>query len=540
MGIKFFVGGIPFRKLLGYSVVEDSSPVDISDTTGGTGQTTISLEEDPATRGWMNDRLELQDQALGVTRGTIRSMSAADSKATVTADGLLALASVEKTAQPFIGTLGDALRYYFGLVGIKNDSQNGIVIDSTLENVAVALPGWREEVWLQVNKRLAPVYGFEVALVSNNVVVRKLRQRIAQTYRDVSTGWSLDSSESARTVEVFYYNNTSRTNYIAYPDGGWNPDVDIFQADANETVVYEVELSSSLSSVQQPVAVDSVARAYTASSVYAVAGGDGLPITAAQWTARGGRLTVEIIENTKTLRITIRGASDAIYAPYRIAMSTGPSDWYSSLRIVGTGVFQSKQSVVLPTAVDFRRVTDESAPSVEDNEFIRTLTNAYDLGVWAAARYAGPKQTISVTSGGIAALDENNSYNYPTIADFNAAMISPTTGLPLLISDFNAIWAGQTIKSFNAFWTAAAKDEFSNQAFGNVVGSRLRKHDHFWRIRSSTITESQISYTAERDTTIRDFNDVWGAGAGATIADFNLQWAGKLLSDFTLAPLKRG
>lgn len=535
VGVKLLLGGKRFRRAFGYSVVEDASPVDPSDTSGGTGQTTVSMAENNETFFLLNKSLDLRDDALGTTRGIVKSLASTDGKATVTADGRLALLAAERTAQPFTGTLGDALRYYFGLVGIKAEAKNRILIDKSLEDIYVALPGWQGEVWLKVNKQLAPAYGFEVSLVSGNVVVRKTRQRTAVTFRDISTARSLDSSEAAQAVEIFYYNNVFRTDALAYPVGGWNPDVEVFQADANELVTYEVELSASLTAVQQPIAVDSVGRTYNSSSVYAVAGGDGLPITAAQWEARGGSLKVAIIEDTKTLRITIRGARDAIYAPYRIAMSAGPSDWYSSLRIVGTGVFQEEESVILPTGANPDRVSTEEAPSVK-NEFISTLTNAYDRGVWASARWAGPKQSISASSGGIQHGGENSSYAYPTIADFNAAQL--VGGSFRLISAFNTEYAGRTVASFNEEWTALARAEFANQAFGNVIGARVKKHLHWWRIRSTTITESSVQYTAERDTTVGDFNAVWTKGT-PTIADFNTLWAYHSLSDFTIAPLRR-
>jgi hypothetical protein len=48
------------------------------------------------------------------------------------------------------------------------------------------------------------------------------------------------------------------------------------------------------------------------------------------------------------------------------------------------------------------------------------------------------------------------------------------------------------------------------------------------------MSESQVSYSAERDTIISEFNYSW---AGKTFAQFNTQFTGKLFEDFAVIPL---
>jgi hypothetical protein len=67
-----------------------------------------------------------------------------------------------------------------------------------------------------------------------------------------------------------------------------------------------------------------------------------------------------------------------------------------------------------------------------------------------------------------------------------------------------------------------------------VAGARVKFRDAWYRIRSSNISESGVSYSAERDTLITEFNDRW---TGKTFAQFDTQFTGKLFEDFAVIPL---
>src|SRR5690606_21024222 len=136
------------------------------------------------------------------------------------------------------------------------------------------------------------------------------------------------------------------------------------------------EMDASLVSVDQPVCVLSVDRNYGASSVYTVSGNDGLIIPPAQWEADGGSLTVEINPDTKSLTVTVVGGRSEEYAPYSIAMASGTSDNYSSLRLIGTGVFQTEHTMTLPACQDADLAPDEVGKVVE-NEFFASQDQLY-------------------------------------------------------------------------------------------------------------------------------------------------------------------
>lgn len=522
------IGQELYRNIVSYSVVEDSTPIDPADTSGGFGQITAVL---PRRHNWRSLRklqLDLRDRGQGVTTGKTTAISESKSgkSVTISADSRIGGLTVRRTAKPFVGTLAGAIRYYLGLVDITT----GIIIDESLESIPVVFPGWEDEVYQKVAKQLMPSMQIEMSLISNNIVFRPLRGRVAENYRDTDAGETIDDSEPARAVIGHYYSPEYRSNYLAYPDGGWNDQVEVFIVESGETkVIEDIPITASLDSIQQPTVVQNVTRAYDSSSVYAVAGDDGLPIVPKQWTDNGGKLTVEINEDTQSLKVTIVGATIPNLAPFRIAVSSGPSDYYSSLRLVGTGVFIDDQQVKFDTGRTEDDAPTEVGADVE-NPFIRTLGQLYDIMVWSVGRFTGPRQSINVSSDGINRRGNSGVYRYATIDEFN------TANAGLSIAQFNAQWSGRTIAEFNAFWDEQVSNSFANQAFGNVAGARVPYVDQMYRIRTATNSSSGITYTAERDSLVGDFNLIW---AGATLFDFNKAWEGYTLKDFNTSSLSK-
>lgn len=510
--------------LTDYSVIEDSTPTDPTDTTGGYGQFTVGIGELEDTRYLHGVPINLRISSQGETVGTVRGLGGDGHGATVTADSRLAQLNAVRTAQPVNGTLASVFTYYLSLVGINT----GIVVDTSIGSTLVVYPGWSGNVWDQIRK-MATALGAEVALVSNNVVLRPVRLRDAETYRNDAPNWNLDSSQMARSIEVYWYDPTPVTNSLVYPTGGWNPEVPILTVGAGETQTFDIPLSASLSSISQPVAQDFVDRYYTASSVYAVTGNDGLPYLAAQWLAEGGSVTATVNADTRSITVTVVGASGTQFAPYSIAVASGPSDRYSSLRLVGTGVAYTRNLLTLDSSVDPDVVSVEVGATV-DSEFITSLDQAMHTGLWGLKRWGSPRYTISVTSGGINRVGDSGSYRYPTVAEFDAVYSGD------LVSDFDAEWSGQQVEDFNAYMISLVSNEFANQAFGNVGGARVPFRDTIFRIRTATNGSRSITYSAEDDTTVGDFDSRWD---GMTVADFDAEWLARPLSDFPMAALRR-
>lgn len=523
----------PFE-VISYSIVEDSSPIDPADSSGGVQQATFTIKTPSNWKTFRGKTALLQDETEGVAQLIVTDVSNSRGILTVTANSELAKTAVTRTVQPYTGTLGGAIIYYLGLVGV---APSNISIDGSITNTPVVFEGWYGEVYLYVTKMLAPAYGFEVALVGSQIVCRPLRTREAITYRDIQTTQAVSQGNVAQSVQTNYYPSTYQTNGLAYPAGGWTPDVTIYQVDAGATVVESnVPIMGSLTSVQQPVCVLSVPQSGSTSSVYAVAGNDGLPIPPAEWAAFGGSLTVAINPDTKSLSITIVGMTYATNGPFKIAMSSGPSNYYSSLRIFGAGVFATQKSVTGYTTLS-TDVATQVLGTTTDSPFITDLGTAYDRNIWTLSHYSGLTQALTVQARGINRISDEASYVGPTLQDFNAANSGMT------IAQFDSIWSAggpnggvgvQSIDQFNQYWDGQSASSTAVQAFGNLGGTRVLNDGSYFRIRSATDVQGLINYTAEADTTIADFDAVW---LGAKILDFDQAWVGHTIADFDVQPL---
>jgi hypothetical protein len=236
-----------------YSVQEESTSIDPADSSGAYGQITVEIPDSPKVRRYGGKALALIDGAQGQTVGTVRGRSGNGLRATVVADSRLAQLAVIRRAEPYQGFLSGALRYYFSLCDITA----GIVIDESYDSVPVVLPGWDANVYDQI-KQMAVAFGFELSLVSSNIVVRPPRGRVAENYRDSSVSWTFDEQQLAQSVEGKWYNTEWREDALVYPPGGWNEDVTVYSVDAGATVEVDLEINASLISVQQPVCVSSV------------------------------------------------------------------------------------------------------------------------------------------------------------------------------------------------------------------------------------------------------------------------------------------
>lgn len=515
--------------LTDYTSTEDSTPIEGSDSSGGVGQIQFGVVEDATSEGsilLLNDTVELEDGSNGRTQGIVNGVTSTDGVASVTADGRLVAFMATRTTQPYTGTLGGAFTYYLSIVGITT----GFTIDATITSRSVTFPGFTGNMWDYI-KQMCVAQQVEIALVSSNIVLRPLRGRTIETRKNASESWSVQNSDIAQAIEVYYYNNKYTTDGLAYPQGGWNPDVSVYQVDAGAILEFDIPTNVSFVSVKQPVVQNTVSRGYSGpSSVYAVSGNDGLPITAAQWTATGGSISVSINDDTTTLHVIIRGANDPTgkYAPYRIAVSAGPSDYYSSLRIVGTGVFTDKQLLTIPTGVPLSKTATVIGATV-DNPFITTPTEASTVGLRTAQKWAMASQTINATATVLNRKGDKGTANYPTFAGYFAPLYAGKT-----FAQFNAANVGVTFAQWDAIAQASVQDSFDNQAFGNIAGARVRFRDAMYRVRTATINASTIDYTAEADTLFGDFDARW---IGKTFADFDTFFAGKTFQDFDVIPL---
>jgi hypothetical protein len=586
MGVTLTLNGGPETNIVSYSATEDSTPIDPSDSSGGVGQISISLADDMQRDGsilYINDDITLSDGINGTTTGKVNSVKLSNGIADISGDSRVGMFLSYQNIPPFTGTLADAFYNYCDIVGLSANRY----VDPDIASIPVNFPGYVGDMW-QFMKNMCSAMQIELSLVSNNVVLRPLRSRIAENKRNIDESVSIENKNLAQSVEVYYYNNSTQSSVLVYPKGGWNSSVQIYQVDAGEVLEVNIPVDVYLTSIQQPTpyASGAVPRGYVGpSSTYSVVGKDGVPISATAWTNNGGNLTATIGDDGKSVKVTIFGATDfAGVAPYRIAAGAGDGTYYSTLRLMGGGTFFDKQKATILTGVPASKTATVVGVTV-DNPFISTYSQARDVGAIVAANYAGTKQVLNVTTVGINRSGESGSITYPKFSDFDAGVstitnatgdgttitytaansftigqqvgisgISPsiynTTGTVTFAnsttfkiagnatgtysSGGQAYYLGNTFKDFTAQQFDLVKNNFENQAFGNVAGARVKYGDAYYRIRNATITESTISYSAERDTIVNDFDTVW---SGKTFAQFDTQFVNKKFEDFGVIPL---
>ena len=510
-----------------YSVDEASSPISPADQSGGVGGLTINATDGVNSRMLLGAGLDLEDEFNGTLRGIVTSVNSDFTQnLTINATNRMNILVVDRKAQPYVGTLGGAFAYYLSLVGITA----GYIVDDSIVNIPVQLPGWYGKVWDKI-KELCPAYLVEVAQVSDAIVLRPVRQREAVITRNSSLSWSVSNEQLAQSVEVTYYNNTYNNNGLVFPQGGWTEGTQtIDNLAAGETREVTIPVNVSIASLKQPYAAVYVDRNYVGpDSVYAVVGNDNLPITPAQWTAGGGTMSVAIGEDSKSIVITVTASTLEQYAPYTIAVSAGPSDNYSSLRIMGSGIFQDPQTITLHTGLNPDKTQQDVGAQI-NNEFIRTKDQAYKAGTRALAQFTGPGQKISVGATYINKRGQTGIVGSPLVSDFNA-----TYAQPMSVDQWNDLWAGTTVEQFNDYQYSLVEDDFDNQAFGNVGGTRVRVEDMYYRIRTAKLGPAGVTYEGENDTIVSDFNPDW---AGRYVEEFNDQWAGYTVAEYNTAALR--
>ncbi len=475
---------------------------------------------------YINDNITLEDGSNGSTVGKVGSLTISDGIVGLSGDSRLSAFIATRTANPYSGTLAGAFEYYLGLVGI---TQN-FIVDSSIASTTVIFPGFTGIMWDYIKKMCAAL-DIEVSLVSNNIVLRPIRTRTAENKRIISESATVSNAEIAQNVEIYYYNNTNVvTDTMVYPKGGWDSEVPIYQVDAGQTLEVQIPVDVSLKTIVSPTPVNSpLLKTYSGpNSVYTVAGKDGLPISASAWTDNGGSITATIGEDTKTILLKIVGARDfANLAPYRIAEASDTSNSYSSLRIMGTGIFFDKQKLTIPTGVSAEKSSTLVGVTV-DNEFISTLDDAFSNGAIVAGRWGSASQNINISTVGINRVGESGAVTYPTFADFDATQGANT------FATFDTAQGVNTFADFTTQQFALVASDFTNQAFGNVAGARVKYREANYRIRTATISPSEVSYSAERDTIFSDVNALW---IGKTFADFNTQFGNKLFEDYAVIPL---
>lgn len=382
--------------LTGYSFKEESVSLNPADSSGGVPEFNFEVVVTDDTPLLYKSRIEVldaDDASEGRLTGTVSGVDISDATASVPVQSHLGALVATRALPPVSGTLSFAIRKYMDECGLASTTL--VFSAPVIGNRLVAYPGGEQEVWTWIKEIMAAQQLLLTPLASGPVLISPAGNSGVLTQNfDVSRGLSISEGDLARSVEIKYYNNVYANNEMVYPAGGWNDEVEVYQVGAGEVTDYEIELGVSVMSFKQPTMVSYVASGYSGpNSVYAIAGNDGLPVPAALWRDAGGKVELELLEDTQTFRLNLTGPVGTWadnYAPFRVAMAadSGGGSTYSSLRIVGRGIFMHEESVIVPTGVEDKDTAQEVGITVE-SQAIASREDALNVAPIVAAGYAG-------------------------------------------------------------------------------------------------------------------------------------------------------
>lgn len=473
------------------SVTEDATPLSPDDSSGGAMQVKFGVTDYPDSLDLNGATVEIvddvADQALVI--GKESSLGGDSSVASLTSLSVLSRLNVVKTVDPFHGQMGDYLTNYLAKAGIVTPLNIGVGI-STRE---VSIAGFNGNLWAKF-KELCAVHGIEVSDLGDGVYFRQPRTRTLDVENIAGQNWSLAAQSPAQSIEVYNYNSGYFEDALIYPPAvyddtsgstskaGWTPQSEILTVDAGSITTVEVPIAGSLMSVEQPTCVTDVGPTDGADgSVYTVIGqgtddgsGSVQTLDPDEWARRGGSVSVKVGDNFDTIIITIRsGHNEASLAPFAIAMQSGDSTYYSSLRIRGTGILNRKTKHTYPTGLGPEDTTTESGATI-DSPFITSRELCDRVAYETRVRYGGAQLTLS---GGLGK---------------------------------------------------------SNQSLGDIAGARFPYRSNMMRVVEAVSTAGGASISTVADTTIDDFNALW---ADKTFDDFNAVWAERTFSALGARPL---
>ena len=423
------------------------------DYSGATQQATFSvpLTSETYMDQWGDAALFLDDNAI-IEHGQVTAISDTGTQASYTVAGLASRLNRSRKVQPFNNTaLTAVVHAYFIAAGVSIPAPNMV------GDFNVTVPAWDGDLYDGL-KQLLGAYGCYMWLEGDQVEIRQfaLSDTLAELPANlVSKGRSVQGQDTVEWVEMVYYNSAYITSRQVYPYLMEDPTT--YSVGSEETLIYEVQLNASLSSVNQPTAVNAI-NLNTIDTVgqYAIVDNAGAPIPAAEWIGQGGSVQVRLKDH-QTLEVTIRGMKASRgNAPFRLAEYD--RDTYPALYVTGTGVRQERKTVRLHTGSS--RAVPDTVQTV-DNPFVSTEALAYTAGQWAACdallseqvNFSGGSELFSL---GTKYRTSNGAYRVagvglsPGGSSFNATLevtmknFAVTLGSKTM-AQMAAIWSGKTM-----------------------------------------------------------------------------------------------
>ena len=530
LGDGAFAGGS--ANIVDYSAQEDATPLDLTNPMGGVGSVSFDVLEEEGPDGSIllpGQPFRLSDPYAGATHGVIDGGEVVnDGVMSVRASGMLLPLVSTRHMPAMTGTVASVLSAWFTACGMVDTSFR---IDSAVASLPVTTPSWKGDTWTQI-KKLAIIYGFEIAEVDGTVVVRKLRQRWVDVQRYTSKRRSYGRTDASQTVEVYYYNNRWAANEQVYPNNETEViERSIISVDAGEESVTNVAVDMWISSIDAPEQTLTLPldAGPVLSSVYSVVDKDGRPVSVADWRNGGGMVKFDIGADGRSIDITVRGMSTNSRAPYRIASSSADMEYqYAALYIAATGVAFKREMIWSPSGADLHDAPVDEVTTIDD-PMVSTLEQAQAIRSRAVVSACGLEQTFEVSASHVNRRGETGVAVGVTFESFNADNAGKT------FSAFDAQQGSKTFKTFSAEQDASMATLFANQAFGGIGGARVRDGDAIYRIASASIQPGEFSWRAESDVL---FSDHAAVQPTVTFAQFDALWAGKTFEQHYRMPLR--
>lgn len=505
-----------------YEYSEGSMPHDAFDQSGEVGELSFRADDDDGGRSILlyRDGVELEDNFYGSITGRVNSFNYSDGFVDITGTSRLNLINTEAVVAAEDTTIPQYLRSILAAASITSD----VIIAPNVPRTPILTPAYEGNLWVLL-KQFAVFHQLDVSLIGNVVFVRPMREREIGIDSVVNEILTLTEDTLVQKFEVAYYNYEQRNDSLAYPIGGWTPDVEVYSVEANETLEFDIPVEAFLEEIKQPVVQSFVAKDYSGpDSVYAVTANDGLLLSPQLWTDFGGNMSFELADLGRVIRVTLTGPDLEQFSPFSISVSDGATE-YSTLRIVGTGVFFDRQTVIVPTGLTANDTPQEFGEEI-DNVFISTRQEAYDAGVRARRRYALPRQVFDTTGR---RLQKSLSVGgdilfFPTFQQYGDTL---PPGYDF--ADFNSSYEDSRFIDFQQ-----SIAEIITQSFGTVAGSRVRFQDAYYRVRNTNVSPGEVSANAEFDTLFKDLNIF----QGLSFQDATLLFFGLTFSDYALIPLR--
>jgi len=395
-----------------FQLQEDVQPLNPADSGGGVGDYSVSVKlpelgetifSEYGSRYLKGKRSRLTTR-FGVVYGTITDVTETD----------LALLQVENqtemgalnaynvSAPPYTGSLGGLIAEYFALIA---ESAPTFSIDPELGSIPVTAPSWNGELWFYL-KQLCMAYDMHLSFKPEGGVHFGRAPGAEVSVLDVSNTVARDDAQRrARSVEVIKYTTSRRRGTLLYPPGGWDDRVEVITVGPGETVTHTLELNASVENWEVPQYTSYVSKDSAELSVFTLVDENGVTVPLDRFKALGGSISFTLNEDRQsfTVRVTapatfLRDDGRTRITSYSIGSRFGDAGTqYSTLRIIGTGVHVTPETVLINTGLSERETGTEVGATL-DNIFVTTWTQVRRLGARLAAAYAGfaPKLSYQV------------------------------------------------------------------------------------------------------------------------------------------------